>query len=614
MGPEEATPVVVVDVLLRGVVVNEEVVVDVAPLHHHRGFARPDRRQKRLPVPRVERPVVSRLPAGREDEVVSQFVATPEAVIVVDAGTGPVEEHVPHDGALRSLRLHVEAALLLIQADFACRVPQDVVVERMVAIGAVDAGVGEVRAWRVVWEARVFGLVRVPPRHNGIATNEGEVVVLDCRVAVVAGNHQGVAVQAFEHGVLHLHTLSALDEEGAFSVQGPISRGGHAVGIHVGVARGLEGHSIDGQILHRVPLRPRDVHEHAQLWHDHLQIRRRSACAIVEQVQLPGCLVEEELTWVVQLLENILNEEIASAVLAARTLVASPAKGEVIGGGVVVRNLEHPIGPPLWPPHIDDGLAHVLVWRVRQCTLARRHARGCAEGEGTAARGVLRAPIAHRRIVDAAEPVDSDHVVCEPSIGCGVSVVLLGVVGEVLHRAELIEIRWCPGRGPRANHVAVPGRDLNTAWQVRISGPRRANTIELEARDFRDLSLDVRLVNVHRDASFAGDVPTLAHRGPISVQPPPAIVRPLPLASIMPSEGRALTIGLARLLAWRRAWFLPVVADCAVVWRRSGDDIGALEGLKVARWRDLVGTPHGADLLSPAHHGRLSGVGADREA
>ena len=76
---------------LRAVVVDEEVVVYLAPLHLHRGRAGAHRRQEGLPVPRVEGPVVAALAAGREDEIVRDLVAPAEAVVGIDPGAGPVE-------------------------------------------------------------------------------------------------------------------------------------------------------------------------------------------------------------------------------------------------------------------------------------------------------------------------------------------------------------------------------------------------------------------------------------------------------------------------------------------------------------------------------------------
>ena len=90
---------------LWAVVVDEEVVVYLAPLHLHRGRAGAHRRQEGLPVPRVEGPVVPALAAGREDEIVRDLVAPAEAVVGVDAGARPVEEDVARHERLRRLGL-----------------------------------------------------------------------------------------------------------------------------------------------------------------------------------------------------------------------------------------------------------------------------------------------------------------------------------------------------------------------------------------------------------------------------------------------------------------------------------------------------------------------------
>mmetsp|Transcript_77388 Transcript_77388/g.224548 ORF Transcript_77388/g.224548 Transcript_77388/m.224548 type:complete len:340 (-) Transcript_77388:1757-2776(-) len=186
MGPVIATAVVIVNVLLRRVVVNEEVVVNLAPLHDDGGLAGAHRCQVRLAVPRIERPVVARLPACGEDEVEAQLVATAEAVVVVDASARTVKEHVAVDPALHGLRLHVEAALLLVEADLSSGVPENGVPLRVIPIRSIDAGFGISGAWGVEGEARVRRLIRVAPRDDRVAPNVCEVVVLDRGIAVVA--------------------------------------------------------------------------------------------------------------------------------------------------------------------------------------------------------------------------------------------------------------------------------------------------------------------------------------------------------------------------------------------------------------------------------------------
>merc|ERR1712217_199937 len=61
MGIIVATPVVVVNILLWRIIVNEEIVMDFAPLHDHRRLACANVRQERWPVPRIEWAMVSAL-------------------------------------------------------------------------------------------------------------------------------------------------------------------------------------------------------------------------------------------------------------------------------------------------------------------------------------------------------------------------------------------------------------------------------------------------------------------------------------------------------------------------------------------------------------------------
>lgn len=81
--------IVIVNVFLRRIIVNEKVVVNLSPLHDHVRLAGTHGSQERLTVPRVERAVVARLSAGGENQVVSNLIPSTEAVVGVDAGTGP---------------------------------------------------------------------------------------------------------------------------------------------------------------------------------------------------------------------------------------------------------------------------------------------------------------------------------------------------------------------------------------------------------------------------------------------------------------------------------------------------------------------------------------------
>merc|ERR1712025_1117120 len=117
MGLVVGTAVVVVNAFLRRVIVEEEVVVDLAPSHTQAGRSVVYCGEVGLAVPRVERAMIARFSACGEHEVGVQIVATTEAIVEIDTGPRPVEEDIPRNDRLRSLGLHVEAALLFIEAN-----------------------------------------------------------------------------------------------------------------------------------------------------------------------------------------------------------------------------------------------------------------------------------------------------------------------------------------------------------------------------------------------------------------------------------------------------------------------------------------------------------------
>mmetsp|Transcript_111348 Transcript_111348/g.287901 ORF Transcript_111348/g.287901 Transcript_111348/m.287901 type:complete len:319 (-) Transcript_111348:446-1402(-) len=318
--------------------------------------------------------MIAGLAACREDQVMAQDIAAAEAVVVVHAGPGPVEEDVARNGALRSLGLHIEAALLLVETDLAHHVPQDRVIPRVVPVRAIDPRLREVCPGCVVREARVRRLVRVAPRNNGIASDVGEVVGLDGCVPIVARNHDRVPIQTLKDRVLNLEALRTLQEHCGDAVERPIAGGGDAVGFHVRVPRRLEGYAVDHDAAHGVPLCARGIDKYREPRHDDFQVLWGSTSAVVEQVQVSSSLVEVELARVVELLENVFDEEVTAGILASCTLVAPAAKSEVVGLTVVVAHLEHPIGPPGRPPYIENCPADILVRRIRQCARLRHNA------------------------------------------------------------------------------------------------------------------------------------------------------------------------------------------------------------------------------------------------
>lgn len=91
--------------LLRRVVVDKEVVMDLPPGHNHRRLSTPCRRQEGLPIPTVEGAMVTGFPACREDEVVRNLIAAAKPVICIDASSRAVEKNISVDSGLDGLGL-----------------------------------------------------------------------------------------------------------------------------------------------------------------------------------------------------------------------------------------------------------------------------------------------------------------------------------------------------------------------------------------------------------------------------------------------------------------------------------------------------------------------------
>jgi len=68
------TSIIVVHVLLWRVIVNEEIVMKLAPRHGHGRLTSPHGGQVGLAIPRIERSMVAGLPASREDEIVAEII------------------------------------------------------------------------------------------------------------------------------------------------------------------------------------------------------------------------------------------------------------------------------------------------------------------------------------------------------------------------------------------------------------------------------------------------------------------------------------------------------------------------------------------------------------
>eukprot|EP00754_Rhynchopus_humris_P026773 Rhum_TRINITY_DN15040_c0_g1::Rhum_TRINITY_DN15040_c0_g1_i5::g.134771::m.134771 len=509
--------VVVVHTLLQVVVVDEEVLRQLAPLHLHRRLARAHRAQERLAVPRVERAVVAALPARREHQVARQEVAAAQAVVEVDARTRAVEEDVVQQRGLGHLALEVERRLLLVVSHLARKVVLQQRVPRVVAVRAVEA------LQRV--GAR---LVRLAPSRHRVSADPRKLVVRQLGVPVVRAHHHAVAVQAGEEVAVNRHVLRVLKEHRPDPVKRPVTARRHAVRLHVRVPSSRQLQAADGHVLHGVPPRlRRHVEQRLQLRRNVLGVRRRRGVVrrVVVEVHLARLRVEEELVRVVELLEHVLHKPVAALVVAARTLEPAASEGEVARAHVVVAgaHLEHPVRPASRPPHVDDHPVHVLVRQVEPGVPAaalrrdrgrlRRHALRHAEREGAAAHRVLRAPVRHRRVVDVARAADADHVPLEPVVR-EVAHLRRVVVRHVRLRPLLRQVGRRPRRGASWDHLhtlrvarlLLPLGQLDVA--VRVACARRADTVDLKAGDaLRDLlggGVHVGRVHVLRGGHLEG--------------------------------------------------------------------------------------------------------------
>lgn len=206
----KAAAIIVINRLLRIIVINYKVVMDLAPPGMHGGRAVTDSCQERLAVPAVERAMIPAFSACGEDKIVCELVRAAKAIIKVDAGTWAIEEDVAKEVRLRGLGLEIKAGLLLIQPNFASEIPNNGVVSGMVAISAVKP-------------LEAIGLVRVSPARHGIASKPAELAVGDCCVAVVARDHDCVAVKSRKVALVNHDALCAFKEHSRHAVQSPVA-------------------------------------------------------------------------------------------------------------------------------------------------------------------------------------------------------------------------------------------------------------------------------------------------------------------------------------------------------------------------------------------------------
>ena len=164
-----------------------------------------------LAIPRIERAMITRLPAHVEDDIVRDNRAAAHAVVKVDPRAGAIVGHVSVDDVAKTLALEVKRVLLRPQADLVHEVVQHACAARLVAGGGVEAHAGHGRA------------VGVPPLRNGRLADANELGALHGGVARVAGEEDGVAVERGEQAAVDERAHGALEEERGGAAHGPVA-------------------------------------------------------------------------------------------------------------------------------------------------------------------------------------------------------------------------------------------------------------------------------------------------------------------------------------------------------------------------------------------------------
>mmetsp|Transcript_22257 Transcript_22257/g.54656 ORF Transcript_22257/g.54656 Transcript_22257/m.54656 type:complete len:302 (+) Transcript_22257:421-1326(+) len=246
--------VVVVHVLLGAEVVDDQVVVDAAPLHHQAGSTGAGGGEVGLPVPGVDGAVVAGLPAGRENQVVRHLIPSSESVVEIQPSPWTIEEHVASDGRPSCFRLEKEGGLLFVDPNLAGGVAFKQGQVRVVTVGPIYAC------------GRSSGpllrrLVSAPPQGDSCTSQKRKIRTHHPGLPVVSAEHQPVPVQTVECTPVHREPHGALGQDCPSPGQGPIPARRHGVGREEGRSCSGEGDASKGNIGRGGPAGRGNVHQ-----------------------------------------------------------------------------------------------------------------------------------------------------------------------------------------------------------------------------------------------------------------------------------------------------------------------------------------------------------------
>mmetsp|Transcript_14583 Transcript_14583/g.26228 ORF Transcript_14583/g.26228 Transcript_14583/m.26228 type:complete len:299 (+) Transcript_14583:531-1427(+) len=291
---------------IGGIVCNNIVVMHVVPGRNGASTPVSDRGDIREPVPRVEGPMVGRLPTSVEQQVLAHLTSPAEAVVEVDSRPRQVESDVAQDTVLGAHCLEVAARLLLKHSNLVAEVVRKGHAPRLVSAAAVVA-------------------LGPPPERHAVHPQPGEVVVRDLRVSVEPRQEHRGRVESLKFVAADAHVPRSLEKHGPDALQRPVAPGGDAVRLHVcGPAR-CEADAFDLDVFDRMALVSPNLDE-ARVAGNYY--RRRGPLllhirTVVVEIEQLLDLVEEKLIRRVQLLEHIVDPPLPADVRALAALVAA---------------------------------------------------------------------------------------------------------------------------------------------------------------------------------------------------------------------------------------------------------------------------------------------------
>merc|ERR1712146_199600 len=89
------TTVIIIHIFLGRIIVDEKIVMNFSPLHNHAGLTRAHRSEEWLPIPAVERPVVTRFATRGEHQVMTDLITASKASLALIPARGPLKKTFP---------------------------------------------------------------------------------------------------------------------------------------------------------------------------------------------------------------------------------------------------------------------------------------------------------------------------------------------------------------------------------------------------------------------------------------------------------------------------------------------------------------------------------------